>query len=513
MSRGGWLGLLALALVATEARADGAPELAEFVVARTRVEKRVTASGLLRNPTEGDLAGIRIVLRAYDGKRLVKTSGAFRRSVLPKGRACRVTLSIPMCPQFESYKIILQATAGPEDREWTWTAPSLSDPPALEIEAPRGAEVLLVSQSVKPGAGGTASVLAKVRNGGDAVAVRTAVRARFLNSDGHVMRERTMIVGDGSLRPGQEAECNFTVSRVSGFSDARLAVVHPRGAPVPVAPGEFTEAKSVEVAEFHFEKAPDEQLVVTGQVRNGLEHALKRVAISMILRDEGRKETRPDDVVVSGPIWPGEVRSFVAVLDGVSGFAGYNYEIAFDEDRKAGDRPPEDVEPPEVGETSEGPEPAGPPQRRFGVAGVHEVEGEFVGKGKSMTYSGDIILLKLKFYDEKGRSAKLTGTLQVLFSRGGTARGKAERPVTDAVYKFDWNKLQPKQVGEQTVAFDAGTNTVYAAVLRHTEDEKLDWQMEVRFTSKENERWTLWRLEDPWEAEPQEPDPPDKKKK
>lgn len=518
----GWLPALALLLVpAASAAADPVPELAEIVVARTRVEKKVSCQGLLRNRLETDLARLRIVLEVLDAGKIVRTSAPMTRGVLAHGRACRVYLAIPMCPQFSGYRIRVQAEQAGQPVEWVWGADSPADPPLLQGENRRGAQVRVLNPQVAPGTEpGVCQVKGTLRNDGDVTAPRAAVRVRFLDAADIPVFERTVIAGEGELAAGAETSIAFAVRGVPAYARATVDVAAPQGAPIKVPPGDFSDDPLVEAAEFRFERSTDTQVVVAGQVRNGLDHLVRAIQLTVILDGEDGKELRRDEVLVPGPLYPTDVRRFVAVLDGVIAFAAYRYEVAYEEDPEVTTRPPGDVEPPDEvggdGEVAPEPDPAPEasagksPAKKIGVAGLHVVSGEFVGKGKSMTYTGDVYVLKLKFYDEHGNAVKQTGTLEVLFSSGGKPKGKASRPVGDGVYKLDWTKLKPKQVGEMTVAFDAGTSTLYAAVLRHKDQEKMNWQMEVRFTSKEKERWTFWKLEEPWESEPQAPDAPAK---
>ncbi len=528
-TRGIAIVLLALAAHTGGVRADD-PELAEFVVARSRIEKRVTASGLLRNRTGAEIGGIVAVLECLDAGSVVKTSEPFRRSSLAKGRSFRIAFTIPKCPAFSSYRVRIKAREGEAEREWIWVASGLSEAPLPVAGSRRPAQLSLASQSVAPsGAPGEVTVRCRVRNDGELPSRRAAARIRFFGADDLPAHERTLLLGSGTIGPGEERDFEFELAAVPAHARAQVELVQPEGIALQVPGGEFSDEPRVDAAEFRFEKTGESQILVAGQVRNGLGHRVRNILLTVVLEGDGGAELKRDDVRVPGPLYPGEVTRFAAVLDDLVAFVAYRYEMAYEVYPEHGARPRGDEVAPEefpgapaggetidVGAGEEGTEAtSGPPgksaARSIGLVGLHVVQGKFVGQGKSMTYTGDLLMLKVRFLDEQGKPVKQPGKLEVLFTQSGKSKGKVTRPVPDGVWKLDLRGLKETQLGDQTVAWDSATGLVHVGLMRWKEDAPFAWAMDVRFTSKEKELWTFRRLEEPYESEPQAADPAKKR--
>ncbi|GEM_PF-4110884 len=141
--------ILAVALSSTCLAGEGCGvEIGEFVLARTRIEKKVSADLLVKNVSGRDLAGLSIVLVLFEEGNEVARSAPAVKDALPAGRSCRLEAAADEAPRFTSYRLIVSyVDAGPHEFAFVGASPEAA--PVLEgaaAEAPPG--------DVPPTAGG-----------------------------------------------------------------------------------------------------------------------------------------------------------------------------------------------------------------------------------------------------------------------------------------------------------------------------------------------------------------------
>ncbi len=106
-------------------------EIGEFALARTRIEKRVSADMLLKNVAGRDLSAISVVLVLFEEGNEVARSAPAVKDALPAGRACRLEAVAEDAPKFTSYRLLLSyIEEGPHEFAFVGASPEAS--PVLE---------------------------------------------------------------------------------------------------------------------------------------------------------------------------------------------------------------------------------------------------------------------------------------------------------------------------------------------------------------------------------------------
>lgn len=142
--------LIALLLfsVAAAALAEDAcgVEIGEFALARTRIEKRVSADMLVKNASGRDLRDVAVVLLEECSE--VARSAPAVKDLLAAGRACRLEAVAEDAPKFTSYRLLL-SYADEGLHEFAFVGASPEAAPVLE-----GAAAAPPSDAQPPAAGG-----------------------------------------------------------------------------------------------------------------------------------------------------------------------------------------------------------------------------------------------------------------------------------------------------------------------------------------------------------------------
>ncbi|MEK7866656.1 MAG: hypothetical protein AAB434_08220, partial [Planctomycetota bacterium] len=131
--------ILALCLSAACLAEEGCGvEIGEFVLARTRIEKRVSADLLVKNVAGRDLAEVSVVLILLEDGKEVARSAATLKDAIPAGRSCRLEAAADEAPRFTSYRLIVTyVDEGPHEFAFVGVSPEAA--PVLEgaaAEAP-----------------------------------------------------------------------------------------------------------------------------------------------------------------------------------------------------------------------------------------------------------------------------------------------------------------------------------------------------------------------------------------
>lgn len=119
---------------------------------------------------------------------------------------------------------------------------------------------------------------------------------------------------------------------------------------------------------------------------------------------------------------------------------------------------------------------------RVELRGIMVVEGISFKQGDKTKYTGDTYLLKLAFSDAKGEAIQPTPTMNFVVYNGAEPFKKVQRLMTKEQWKADTEKIGPKSVADNTIAFDKKAGELWVGVVRADSgfDLRFDLTLEIR---------------------------------
>jgi len=274
----------------------------------------------------------------FEGEPVVKPNSA-RVGDLDGGETKAASVAIGFVPQFNGYVVTITGKLNGRPGEWVFFGASGVDQPTYlpRKPIPRSTILVCVAHELRqPPRARWAKLFLRVRNIG-AVPAHDATCA-------------VSVIGRGGRKAGT-AKSPLKGAKggrqgiVSG-GEERLFIIAFRSFPVyesydvsldwkspptedRLSGGEFEGKKEVELAHFKFERKDDE-VIVSGDARNGLAQAIRNLEITIPLRLEGRTISYAR-ALLEGPMAPGKVTPFRAVGRNVKKYDDFSYEVAFDE--------------------------------------------------------------------------------------------------------------------------------------------------------------------------------------
>lgn len=127
------------------------------------------------------------------------------------------------------------------------------------------------------------------------------------------------------------------------------------------------------------------------------------------------------------------------------------------------------------------------------IRGVKVVEGISFKQGDKTKYTGDTYLVRLAFSDAKGEPWQPTPTMNFVVYNGQEPYKKVQRIMTREQWKADAEKIGPKSVADNTMAFDKKAGELWVAVVRV--DSGFSFRFDLTLEAKGTGTWSWKGLE------------------
>jgi hypothetical protein len=127
------------------------------------------------------------------------------------------------------------------------------------------------------------------------------------------------------------------------------------------------------------------------------------------------------------------------------------------------------------------------------IRGVNVVEGISFKQGDKTKYSGDTYLVRFAFTDGKGQPWQPAPTMNFVVYNGQEPYKKVQRIMTKDQWKADAEKIGPKSVADNTMAFDKKSGELWIAVVRA--DSGFDFRFDLALEIKGTGTWSWKGLE------------------
>jgi len=274
----------------------------------------------------------------FEGEPVVKPNSA-RVGDLDGGETKTASVAIGFVPQFNGYVVTITGKLNGRPGEWVFFGASGVDQPTYlpRKPIPRSTILVCVAHELRqPPRARWAKLYLRVRNIGAVPAHDASCAVSVIGRGGRKAgTAKSPLKGAKGGRQG-----------IVAGGEERLFIIGFRSFPVYesydvsldwksppteecLSGGEFEGKKDVELAHFKFERK-DDDVIVSGDARNGLPQAVRNLEITIPLRHEGRTISYAR-ALLEGPIASGKVRPFRAMAKNVRKYDDFDYELAFDE--------------------------------------------------------------------------------------------------------------------------------------------------------------------------------------
>ena len=278
------------------------------------------------------------------------------------------------------------------------------------------------------------------------------------------------------------------------------------------------ESRGVALRRFRTGRLTDGAVRVDGEVGNGLDKAVDKVAITFTLG------TKSALVPVPGLLKAGETRLFEAYVDDCPTLDSVAYVVAFESAAKdavasaaprmstsrrldsktielAGPKLPASAAPPREAPSKEVARPA----LRIELRGLLVAQGTF--SVKTNKYSGDLYLLRMAFLDPAGKPVKPEAEVELSLVEAKKEPVKLQRSVTRREWGLDAARITGDTPDGGTTACDRKTGELWLFLVR-TDGSEFNYKADVRVTVKDEGTWTWPGVDGKFLSAPRHPDLP-----